>query len=384
MTGRSAVTTELSAMLRLAWPLVIAQLAAVGQGVIEVVLAGHLDAHVLGAVAIGANLFSVPLMTMIGTMYAVPAFVSQLDGARKRHEVAGLFRQAVLLGLAMGVLMFAAVRWGAPLLVLAVGVPDPLARDVVAFLHAVAFALPSIGVFVACRGLSDGLSLPRASMVMSVAGLFLLLPVGYVLMYGALGFPRLGAAGTGYAAALVDCLQAAVFLAWVRFGRRYSGIGWQGAASGRPDLKIIGGLLRVGLPMGFATLMEVGVFSGSALAIGRFGEVAASSHQVALNVAALVFMVPLGLASAITVRVGGATGRGDLTAARRAGLVGIGLVLVTQSVSSSVILSVPGEIARLYTTDAAVIAGATVLLRIAGISSSPTASRSPPTARCAA
>ena len=127
------------------------------------------------------------------------------------------------------------------------------------------------------------------------------------------------------------------------------------------------GLLRLGVPMGANVVMEVGLFSFAALAIGRFGEVAAASHQVALNLAALTFMVPLGLASAMTVRVGNAVGRGDPMGVRRAGIAGFLIVLLTQTVSSALMLGLPGVIAGLYTQDAGVIAGASVLLVIAGV-----------------
>jgi MATE family multidrug resistance protein len=370
-TRRHTIIAEYRAMLRLAWPLIVAQLAIQGQGVIEVMLAGHFDAHVLGAVAIGANLASLPLMAMIGTMYALPPTVAQLDGAGRRGELASVLRQALWLALAIGFLMLGITRWALPPLLALAGVAPDLAVDATAFLHAVSLAMPAIGLWVACRGLTDGLGLPVPSMVFNISALFLLLPAGFALMYGGTVFgffavPRLGAAGTGYAAALVDWLMAALFFAWLRLGPRYRDIGWS-QADWRPDLRAAAKLLRLGVPMGVSVVSEVAMFSAAALAIGRFGDVAAASHQVALNVAALTFMVPLGLAYAITVRVGNAAGRGDPGGVRRAGFAGISLALATQAMSSVAMLMFPESIAAFYTDDPAVIAGGGVLLRIAGV-----------------
>jgi MATE family multidrug resistance protein len=165
---------------------------------------------------------------------------------------------------------------------------------------------------------------------------------------------------------VVFWIEAGAFGLLLRVNPRYRGLGWQGGRMG-PDLAMIGGLLRVGVPMAVSVLLEVGLFSFVALAIGRLGEAAVAGHQVALNVAALAFMVPLGLAMAITVRVGNAVGRGDPAGVRRAGMTGIGLTLATQAVSSGIMLGMPAAIVALYSNDPAVRASAVVLLQLAGV-----------------
>jgi MATE family multidrug resistance protein len=203
-------------------------------------------------------------------------------------------------------------------------------------------------------------------MMFGLLSLILLGPVGYVLMYGAFGLPSLGARGSGIASAIVCWAQAGAYLAFVRFAPCYPGVRWD-TASWRPDWPTIRGVLRLGAPMAASLLMEASLFSVAGLMIGGLGEVAVASHQIALNVASVAFMVPLGLAMAITVRVGNAIGRGDPRAARRAGLVGIALVLLTQLCSSSVMFGAPLPIAHIYTHDAAVLAGAATLLWFAGV-----------------
>jgi MATE family multidrug resistance protein len=195
-------------------------------------------------------------------------------------------------------------------------------------------------------------------MLFALLGLLLLVPVGRVLAYGGLGIHALGAVGCGLAGAIVNAVQAVAFLAWMRrdLGRLV-----------RPDPRILLRLLRLGLPMAGGVMLEVGAFTFASLAMGRFGEIAAASHQVALNVASVTFMLPLGLSMAMTVRVGLAFGRRDRAAMRRAGLAGLAIVLATQTVSSCLMIGLPRAIAALYTPDPRVIAGAAALLVLAGV-----------------
>jgi MATE family multidrug resistance protein len=258
--------------------------------------------------------------------------VAQLAGAGRYHEIGPLFRQVVWLAVVVGLLALGAVRWGGPTVVALAGVPDELAGDVDAYLRAVSLALPAIGLFMACRGLSDGLSLPIPTMVLSLSGLILLIPTGWALMYGAFGLPTLGAAGTGYAGALVDWIGVAVFATWIRLGKSYRRVPPASGGFG-PDWNALAGLLKVGLPMGVSIVLEVGLFTVATLAVGRLGDVATASHQVALNVAAFVFMFPLGLSSAITVRVGHAVGRGDALGLRRAVISGLLIVGLIQTLT---------------------------------------------------
>ena len=297
--------------------MIVAQLALFGQLVVEAILAGHLDGRVLAAVALGGSIGFVGNILCSGVMLAVPPSVAQLDGALRRGEVAALFRQALLLALAVGLVLGAVSYWGGPALIAGIGTPPDLARDATAYLRASALGLPAVAVFFACRGTSEGLSMPRPTVLISAASLIVLLPLGYTLMYNASGVAA-QARGAGLAGCLVSTLEAVIFAAWLRFGRPYRGIGWGHGRLGL-DWSAQRGLLRIGLPMAGSLLMESGMFSAAALAIGRFGAVQVASHQIALNVAGVAFMVPLGIAYAMTVRIGRAVGEGDRAGIRRAG-----------------------------------------------------------------
>jgi MATE family multidrug resistance protein len=363
---RQRLARELRDTLRLALPLVFGQLSAIGMNVIDALLAGHLDAHTLASVAIGASVWSLAIVTAIGVMMALPPSVAQLNGAGRREMIGPLFHQALWLALGLGLLLFVAIRFGGALLVAQIGVDALLLPDVTRFLHAIAFGAPALTVFFALRGLGEGVGMSRPTMYFSVLGLALLGPIGYVLMYGAFGVPRLGALGSGIATALVLWLQTIAFALYVVRSRRYRDLHLAGRFEA-PRWDVLRELLHIGVPMGVTLLMEAGLFVAVALVIGTLGTDVVAGHQVAINVASVTFMVPLGLALATTVRVGHAVGRGDAQGVRDAGLVGIVLTLCTQFVSSSLMLLLPQRIAALYTADAGVIALAAQLLVLAGL-----------------
>ena len=356
----SGIEAEIRATLRLALPLITGQVATMLTGVVELVLAGHLGAHVLGAVAIGNSIWGMAVISMAGLMMAVSPSIAQLDGARRRGEAAPLFCQALWLAGAVGIGAGLLLYFGGTPLARLTGISEELLPDVAAFRHPASFAAPAIILYFACRGLSEGLSLPRPTMLLGLLGLIALVPIGYWLMY----VLRLGAYGSGIALAILCWLLFLGFAFLIVRSPRYRGLGWSRRGL-RPDFRVIGGLLRFALPMAVNVMMEAGFFSAAGLEIGRFGDVAVSGNQIAMSVSSVTFMMPMGLAMAITVRVGNAVGRGDAAAVRRAGLVGIGLSLATQALSCTLMLALPGPIASIYSSDAAVLAGGVVLLQYA-------------------
>ncbi|HEY8587638.1 MAG TPA: MATE family efflux transporter [Rhodanobacter sp.] len=362
---RARLLHEVRATVHLALPLICAQLAAIGSNVIDTVLAGHVSEHVLGAVAVGANIWSLAIVSGIGMMMAVPPSVAQLDGAGRRGEIGAVFRQSLWLALGVGMLLWFAVRHAGPLIAF-IGVTPSLHHDVQRFLLAISWGAPALTCYFALRGLSEGLSLARPSMYFSLGGLVVLAPLGYVLMFGKLGIPPQGAHGCGVATAIVLWLELLAFGIYVAVRRHYQGLGlfdrfdW-------PDLRRIGQLVHIGLPMTVSLLAEAGLFVATALIIATLGESVIASHQVAINIASFFFMIPLGLAMAITVRVGNAVGRGDERGVRYAGFCGVGLTLITQVISAGLLLGLPHFIAALYTRDASVIALAAQLIMLAGL-----------------
>ncbi len=262
---------ELRETFILATPLILGQLSSIGMNVIDTLLAGHLDARTLAAVAIGTGLWSLAIVAAIGVMLALQPSVAQLSGAGQRARIGALLRQALWLAFALGLVLLVLVR-NASVLLGPIGIDPAIAGETRKFLHAIAWGAPALTLYFALRGFSEGIALTRPTMYFGLLGLLLLAPIGYVLMYGRLGLPRLGAQGSGMATAAVLWIQVFAFALYLRLRRHYREI----APFGRfdpPDWQAIVALLRLGVPMGVAVLMEAGLFVAAALLIGSLGAV---------------------------------------------------------------------------------------------------------------
>ena len=364
----STLRREAAATLRLAGPLIGGQLAYLGLSVIDTVMAGNLSAETLAAVAVGSSVWSSLNVFLLGVLMSVSAFVAQDDGEgteEARARIAPFTRQAlwVALGLAAGSMLVAvSVR---PVLT-AVDIPAHLVPTITGYLRALTWGMPAWTLYLTLRFFSEGLGATRPTLWIGLLGLPTNVFANWVLMYGGLGMPALGAVGCGHATAVVWCLELAAMAVYVALHGRYRE---HPVITGfdPPRLAAIREILRVGVPVGIALLAEVGMFTAVALLMGSLGTVTVAGHQVALNFTALLFMIPLGISMAVTVRVANAVGRRDAEGVRRAGWVGVGLALGTQSLHALLMLTLPRAIAGLYTDDPAVIEVAAGLLFFAAL-----------------
>ncbi len=362
---RSLFGREVVATARLAGPLIGGQITLVGMNFTDTVMAGRLDAAALAAVAVGSSVWASIMLFITGVLMVLAPSVAQTEGAGRRERVAPLTRQTfwVSLGLAvLGILAAANLR---PLLEL-LRVDAEIVPTASVYLQALCWGVPAWAAYMVLRNMSEGLGATRPTLYFGLLGLAANVPADWVLMYGRLGLPALGAAGCGYATALVWWLQLAGLGIYVALGRRYRDLGLF-ARLEPPDREAIGRILRFGLPVGVMSLMEVSMFTMVALLIGTMGTVMVAGHQVTINFAALTFMVPLGLSMATSVRVGQAAGRRDPPGVRLAAGAGLGLSLCSQTVSAALMLLIPAHLAAIYTDDPAVIAIAVELLFLAAI-----------------
>jgi MATE family multidrug resistance protein len=357
---RPRFAREVRASAILAAPLVLGHLATGLIGFVDAVIAGHHGTDTLASVSVGTALFWLPVMIPMGTLMAFPASVSQLDGGGRRHEIGALFRQALWLSAGLGLLLFAFMTL-ATLALEPMGIAAEIRPGAEAFLDGIRWGVPALTLYLCMRYLCDGLHWTLPTMLFGFGGLLLLVPSGYVLTYGAFGVPSLGAGGLGLASAAMMWAQAIGFAVYLWRSRRFAGLRLFERFDA-PHWPAIRGLLATGLPIGVTVAMEGGLFIGTALLIGRLGEVPAAAHQIAINVAALCFMIPMGLAEATTVRVGHALGRADLAGVRRAAFAGLVIVLGTQLVSGLTLLLGNEVIVGFYTADATVAALAASLL----------------------
>ncbi|MGJ8663747.1 MAG: MATE family efflux transporter, partial [Marinicella sp.] len=235
-----------------------------------------------------------------------------------------------------------------------------------AYLHALAWGVLPLSFFVSFRYLADGLSITKTTMYVSFLGLLMNIPLNYILMFGKLGFPALGAQGCGYATATVLAIQ---MLAYIIITHKHKVIGSYQIFSqfDRPDWSEIWSFFRLGFPVGMSMFAEVGFFAIITLLASSLATETVAAHQIALNFSSLLFMVPLGLSMGITIRVGNAVGRNNPTDIKNAGFYGIAMVLVTQIIAASVTVLFAAQIVGLYTSDEAVATIAISLLFYAAV-----------------
>ncbi|WP_421570006.1 MATE family efflux transporter [Stenotrophomonas sp. PD6] len=359
---------EMYASAWLAAPLIAGHLATGMTGFVDAVIAGRHSTTTLAAVSVGTATFWIAKLIPMGTLMALSPAISRLDGAGRRSEIAPLFRQSLWLATMAGTVLFgllsAAVHALEPM-----GIAAEIRPGATAFLHGVRWGLPALALYYAMRYLSNGLRWTLPAMVLGFGGLLLLAPLGYGLVFGAFGLPELGAGGVGIAWTAMIWAQMIAFAVHLATARRFADLGLFAdffTRRNRPLWVPIRDLLRTGLPIGLAVMMEGGLFMVTALLIGQSGATAAAAHQIAINVASLCYMIPFGLAEVTAVRVGHAlgSGRGAL-GARRVALAGLALVVATQTLSGLTLLLGRESIAAIYSHDDAVAALAASLLLLA-------------------
>ena len=361
---RPVVTTELKKLTGLALPLVVTQLAQMGLGVLDTIMAGRVSAVELAGVALGGVIFWPVLMLIAGIVMAVIPTVSQLHGGGRVREAGAVVRQALWIALFCGLTMIILLYNLEPMYHF-VGV-DPLAIPVtMAYVKAVSWGvLPVLGYFV-LRYLCEGTSWTTPAMLIAGSAFLLKIPLNYWFIYGGMGLPAMGGEGCGWATSVVMAYEFIAIICVVQFSRVkvtnvFAEFSW-------PDAIEIKRLVWLGLPIGLSTFAEFSIFSAVTLLIGRLGVETVAANQIVNNVSGLVFMIPLGLGMATSIRVGYNVGAGDYVAARLSGLVavGTGFVFALFAVSS---LLLGGEfIVSLYSTEASVVELATGLIVIVAL-----------------
>lgn len=356
---------EIAATLRLAWPIMGAQLLTLGMVFTDNVMVARLGEKPLGALAIAGTLYSTLYIVSMGVLSAMSPAISHAYGAGNANEVGSWFRQGARFSFLLSALsMF--VLWNGGRVLSWLGQSPELAALAQEFLRAIAIGVPAQTLYFCARTVCEGTSDSRPSIVIAALGVLLNVFLDYVLIYGRLGFPALGVMGAGLATAGVNWMMAIAIGIYLARHERYrafrlfdSAPFWNGA--------FVRELLRVGAPISGCMLAEMGFFAGATLVMGTIGNHALASHQIAINAASFTFMIPLGLSFAVSIRVGQHRGRGDSAGAFHSGRSGFWLTLILQSVPAGLFLFFPRVVTILYTSDPSLTATAVTLLKVAGV-----------------
>ena len=357
---------ELRALLRLAGPLIVNNLAIAGMQFADAVMAGRLGAESLAAVAVGGSVWFLGFTVALGILMAISPIAARHYGAGNPGLIGRYTRQGIYLGIGIGMAVIVLAYSYAADLLTAIEI-DPGFRDLtIGYVLAIAPGAPAIYVFLALRFTTEGIGLTRPIMYASIFSLVCNVFLNYVLMFGHFGAPALGAIGCGLASAITMWLLMFGLALYMGFNRNYAALQiFSRVAPVRPD--VLREIVVLGVPIAITVTAEAGLFNAVSILMGTRGADIAAAHQIAINFAATMFMIPLALSSAITVRVGHALGSGNAMAARFAGALGITACGVFMTCSALFLLVFRDAVVGVYTNDPSVTAIAISLLLMAAI-----------------
>lgn len=314
---------ELIGTIKLALPIALTQLGQVAMMTSDLVLIGHLGDNAIAASALAQTLLFAAFVFGMGLVSAVAPLAAQAFGAREPRMVRRSLRVGLWASVMLGVPIMALQSSGESLL-LALGQQKEAAYLAGQYIYGLSWCLIPAWWFIALRGFMGAVNRPEPALWITIAAVPLNALLAYALIYGAFGLPRLEMLGAGLATTIVNigmCV-AGFWIAYVqRPFKKFRVLNrfW------RADWPLLWRLVVVGAPISASFLLEFGLFAGAAILMGWIGATALAAHQIALQIAAILFMVPFGISMAATVRVGHAVGRNDSAGTRRAGFAAIGL-----------------------------------------------------------
>ena len=354
-------------MFRLAAPLALTELGWISMGFVDTVMVGRLpnSATAIGAVSLGTTLFYTIGIFASGIMLGLDTLVAQAYGGGKIEEGHRTLWSSLYLALVLSPAVMIAVLACLPLLA-GFGLSPELVAETGPFLKALIWSTLPLTVYFALRRYLQAMNIVKPVVFALVSANLVNLLGNWALVYGHLGLPKFGVPGSGWSTCVSRVYMMIVLaFAAVYYDRKRSTGLW--LSSRRPEAKRLMELLRLGLPAASQLMAEIGGFTLATFLIGRLGSLALAGHQIALNVASITFMVPLGISSAAAVRVGQAVGARDPHGASRAGWMALLFGACFMSCSGLTLFLFARPIARIYTPDPAVVRAGAALLIVAAV-----------------
>ena len=356
---------EVRALVRLAGPVVLAELGWMAMGVVDTFMVADLGPAAIGAVGVGSSLFLALAIFGMGLLLGLDTLVAQASGAGRLEDC----HRWWFHGLALGFVVAAPVALPVVMATRNLhvfGLNEEVGALAGPYLRAVSWSLPPLLVYAASRRYLQGMSLVRPVTAALVSANIVNVVGNWILIHGHLGAPALGVVGSAYATVAARVYMALALVAFIVWHSRSQGTGLERAPR-QIDRERIRQLLVLGVPAACQVTLEVGVFAAITALAGRLEPVSTAAHQIALNLWAVTFMVPLGISSAAAVMVGHAIGRGDPRGAQRAGWIALVLGGLFMLGCALCFLIARSWLVSLFTFDMRVIAIGATLLAIAAI-----------------
>ncbi len=363
---QSSFIKQAKPLLALTLPIMGTQLAQTGMGVVDTVIAGLASTLDLASIAVGSSIWVPLVMLVSGIMVALSPMVAQAKGAKDKALSATILQQGMYLSLIIGVLaMFLLLYLTTPLMQL-MGVTQDIQVTTQEYLTYIAYGLPAVAVHQALRSYSEAINLTQPVTVIAIFGLLLNIPLNLIFVFGYGPIEAMGGPGCGLASCIIFYLLAILLALYTLVSRYHQNVNPLKNFT-LPQSKFMISILALGLPIGLAIFVEVSLFCIIALFIARLGPDVVAAHQITLNISSLLFMVPLSLALALTVRVGQELGRGNSEAARACWITGLKINLLFSTCNACVLIFLGHSIVSLYSPDESVIQLASHLLLYAAL-----------------
>lgn len=364
---------ELKALSLLTAPIIFSQLAQAAYGFIDTLMASQVSPLDLAAVAVGSGIWLPIFLLITGILLATTPLVAEAYGGQQRHRIAGITHQALWLALGVGVLGFFVMRHAYPLFHW-LDVPPELRDMTHQYLLGVSWGMPAVGVFFALRCYCEAQDQPVPVMIISVSGLSLNVFFNTLFIHGSesvswlawlpVQVPALGGPGCGWATSVVLWLMSGIMLVYLLLSRRFQHARLMQAWE-PPKWSEIYAIAALGLPIGLAIFFEVSTFALVAVLISPQGVLVVAGHQVALSLTSFLFMVPLSMAIALTIRVGQFYGSRNYAAILHVRRIGLMTTTCVAAFMALILLFGRHAITEIYTDDLNVRALAAQLLLFA-------------------
>jgi MATE family multidrug resistance protein len=339
-------TGELKALFVLGWPLIVSQLAQNALLTTDVIMMGWLGPKYLAAGALAHSVMFCLLLFGVGMIGAVAPLVAQALGARQQKSVRRIVRQGLWASLLLGAII-TPIIWNLRPLLLFLGQDAELAAMAESFAHTACWLMaPAFGIIV-LRSFLSAHGATRVILWITIAGVIVNALSNYLLIFGNWGFPRLELAGSGLSTTMVNIVMFGLMLAYVLTHRKYKRYHIL-ARFFEADWEHFRQIFRIGLPIGLMLVAEVALFTSATLMQGWISSASVAAHAIALQLASLTFMVPLGISQATTVRVGLAYGEQSPQGVRLAGWVSLATTLIFMSSTCALFLLIPHTLVGLF------------------------------------
>ena len=359
-------SVDLRRTFKLFLPIFLGSIATTAMGVVDTVMAGMAGTVQLSVVAIGASLYWPCVLFVMGMTLAIQPTVAQLRGAGRTEEIAAKIHLISVITLITSVIVGIIMCFLPLCYKLMDDIDQEMVRVAQLYLYAVAAGMPAIALFNILRGYWEGLGNTVPTSVFGFIALFLNIPLNWIFIFGHFGMPALGGVGCGVATSITMYICAILMLIYVLKSKTYTKyrIYQHWFALHWPEVKQF---LQFALPLALSTTIEVTCFSLVAVLLSPFGPVTVAAHSVAMNVSGVIFMIPLAIASAATIRVGEALGAGHWNRAFRSSMGAYGLAFFFYLFSVLTIIFFHQEIIELYSSDPEVIVLASLLLMFCAV-----------------